>query len=781
MRWLLLVAIAAIIFGVGVTYRKQKKTNEQNKLPSQQPLPPDVSSTYDGFEWDSKDQSTGCLKWRIHAKGMSQSADSSHSELTGVTLQIYHKGKQQCDTKFDLVRSDAATYFNSDALLHSEGDVEITLGEPAQGEPPPTLISIKSSGVTVDINTGHADTDRPTTFDFKNGVGHSNGAVYDPPTKQLLMKHDVIVDWHPVGTHTIPLHIEAPALEYDETAAQIDMKPTGRMTRGDMTLEGDNPVIRLHDDGAGHKYVREIDASAAHGTDVHSGRKLIYSADRVWVFYNDDHLVERIAAEGNAALSSIAQTSQTDITANHVELLFQAHNKESQLTSVTGNGHAVVTSKPLPAPGRQLTDTHVLRSESVTMNMRPGGHDIEQVTSPPPGTLEFLPNQPDAHHRTLDGRNMVIGYGPENRIESFHATDVKTSTEPNAEELRRKQPAFTTVSRELSARFDPKSSDLVFMEQTDNFTYQRGERTARAGKATFDKKQNVMTLDTGAAVSDATGSTSAEHIRLDEGTDDFAAEGNVNSLRLPDKSQKSDSSMLSGDTPMHAQARKMESSNRANNHHTRYEGNALLWQGANRISADTVEIDRDKHTLNADGSVVTQAWEQPKNDEKNKNASAVLTVVHAPHLTYTDTDRLAYYSGGVQLDRPELHLKSKELHAWLADSKADSQLEKAFADGAVEISGARKETSYNGAAEHAEFYTKDPDQAPPKNNAKNAEPPAAKPQQKVVLKGGPPKLVKIYGGKPTTVQGSELIYYPDNGNLVCEGACSDRIPPKVKK
>ena len=46
----------------------------------------------------------------------------------------------------------------------------------------------------------------------------------------------------------------------------------------------------------------------------------------------------------------------------------------------------------------------------------------------------------------------------------------------------------------------------------------------------------------------------------------------------------------------------------------------------------------------------------------------MLTKVYAPHMVYTDQDRLAYYSGGVRLDRPDLHLKSQELHAWLADS-----------------------------------------------------------------------------------------------------------------
>jgi lipopolysaccharide export system protein LptA len=758
-RWLLLVAIAAIIFGVGVTYRKQTKSILKNALPPPQPLPPNVSSTYEGAFMVHKDQKTGCKIYEIASKGMRQTADSSHTDLTDVKMMLYHKAAQLCDSKFDLVQSAAATYFDSEGRLYSEGDVEITLGEPSEGEAPPTLVSIKSSGVTFDTETGHADSDRPTTFDFKNGEGHSNGAVYDPPTKELLMKHDVVVDWHPAGPHAIPLHIEAPSLQYHETTAQIDLAPTGKMTRGDMEFEGESPVIRLHDDGEGHKYVREIDAGHAHGTDVHSGRKLTYSADRVWVFYNDEHLVQRIAAEGNAVLRSAAETSVTDVTANHVELFFDPHEKESVLTRVTCDGHAVVTSKPVAGPGRQPAETHIMRSEAIGMKMRPGGHDIEQVSSHPPSTLEFVPNLPAQHHRTLEGSDMIIGYGAQNRVESFRATNVKTTTDPNAEELRRKAPAAVTASREMTARFDPQSSQLTSMEQTGDFTYQAGDRKARAGKATLDNKQNVMTLDTGAMVSDASGATTADHIRLDQATGDFTAEGSVNSSRLPDQSQKSDSSMLSGDSPLQAQARKMESSNRANRHQTRYEGNVRLWQGANRISAEVVEIDRDKHTLMADGNVVTEVWEQPKDDARKKNAGAVATVVRAPHLVYTDGDRLALYSGGVELDRPEMRLKSKELRAWLADSSADSRLEKAFADGAVEITGSRNKNSYSGNSEHTEFYTG---------------------EQKVVLNGGAPRLTRTVSGKTSTIQQRELIYFLNDGKLVGAGAGTDRLPPKKK-
>ena len=104
-------------------------------------------------------------------------------------------------------------------------------------------------------------------------------------------------------------------------------------------------------------------------------------------------------------------------------------------------------------------------------------------------------------------------------------------------------------------------------------------------KGTLDPTQNIMLLETGARMSDATGSTSADHIRMDQRTGDFTAEGNVNSSRLPDKDQKKNSQMLYGDEPMHAQARKMESADHNRQRALRRSGH--MWQGANRIQAET--------------------------------------------------------------------------------------------------------------------------------------------------------------------------------------------------
>jgi hypothetical protein len=68
-RWLLLVAIAAIIFGVGVTYRKLKKSNRRTPWRRLPRFPPDVSSATRSGKWVTKDQKTGCISYELSSQG----------------------------------------------------------------------------------------------------------------------------------------------------------------------------------------------------------------------------------------------------------------------------------------------------------------------------------------------------------------------------------------------------------------------------------------------------------------------------------------------------------------------------------------------------------------------------------------------------------------------------------------------------------------------------------------------------------------------------------------
>ena len=210
--------------------------------------------------------------------------------------------------------------------------------------------------------------------------------------------------------------------------------------------------------------------------------------------------------------------------------------------------------------------------------------------------------------------------------------------------------------------------------------------------------------------------------------------------------------MLSGDDPLQATARKMDSRNR--NRQIHYEGAVHMWQGANRIQADVVDVDRNldpqKRTLVADGHVVTNLWEEPKDDKKKKAATPVLTEVHAGHMVYTEASRLTHYTGGVQLNRPGLQVKGQELRAFLGEAGADSRLEKAYADGAVEIFSTGKDRTRTGTGEHAEYYTAD---------------------QKVILRGAWVRMVeKIFTNpRPNTTEGKEAIYFANDDRLLVTG------------
>jgi lipopolysaccharide export system protein LptA len=749
-RWLVLVALAAILGGVGLTYRAQKKVLREQAPPQPAALPTELNSSARHWHFTDTDLKTNRVIAEIDAEDFRQVKDSDRVDLKNVTIQIPNKD----DATNDVVKSAAAEFFSADHHLYSEGEVEITLRVPKDGPPSRTLVSIKSSGVNFDSDTYRAETDRPSTFTFENGDGRSTGATYDPNTHELQMHSDVEVDWNPPGPNAKPIKIETQRLSYHEAASQIWLNPWGRLTRENTVVEGNDVTVYLQEDDAGHKIIRKIETTHAHGTDDYPNRKLKYSADYLLVDYDDDGAIRKITGSTAARLVSTSEASETTVTANRVEMDFETQNKESILSHVTCLGNSQVISKPLPVPGRQLGETDVLRSENIEMNMRPGGREIETVVTHTPGVLEFLPNLPTERHRTLHGNDLFIAYGPQNRIQSFRARDVTTRTDPTTEERQRNRTFSVTTSRDLLAHFDPQTSHLSSMEQTGDFAYDEGERHARAAKATLDSDQNVIVLETSARVWDETGSTSANHIRMDQRTGDFTAEGQVNSSRLPDQDPKKNSEMLSGDQPIEAQARKMDSAN--HNRAIHYEGDATMRQGANRIQAAVIDVNREKRTLVADGNVVSYLWEEPKNDEK-KSAAPVLTVVHAPHLVYTEENRLAVYTGGVLLNRPGLQVKARELRAFLAESGADSRLEKAFADGAVEIVQTAPDRTRTGTGDHAEYYTD---------------------VQKVVLRGGTPRLVDSVKG---TMQGDELTYFANDGRLLGSGSSQQPVSSRIRR
>jgi lipopolysaccharide export system protein LptA len=197
------------------------------------------------------------------------------------------------------------------------------------------------------------------------------------------------------------------------------------------------------------------------------------------------------------------------------------------------------------------------------------------------------------------------------------------------------------------------------------------------------------------------------------------------------------------------------------NQNIHYEGNAVVWQGANRVEADRIDINRGRQVFDAHGKVVSQFIDKPKETAagtKSKAAAApVFTVVRAPDLTYTDQTRIAHYQGGAAMTRPGLTVNGKEIRAYLKEGDAGSSLDKALADGAVKIVSTADQRTRTGTSDHAEYYADD---------------------QKVFLDGGDPLLLDSLKGQ---TRGKQLTWWANNDRLLVNGVGNQRADSLLHK
>jgi lipopolysaccharide export system protein LptA len=366
----------------------------------------------------------------------------------------------------------------------------------------------------------------------------------------------------------------------------------------------------------------------------------------------------------------------------------------------------------------------------------------------------------------LDASHLHVVYGTGSYVDTFYAWNVATHTDkphnsvkqaatesrPSGSSPAPPAPALTW-SDELVAKFTPNTNQIATIDQTGNFRYQEGDRKAWAKNAFLEQTINRITLTDGAHVLDDTGSATADKIVMNQANGDMDAIGHVLSTHAPDRNEKPGTSMLDTTQPMQAQADRMET--REDNTKVFYSGHVVMWQGANRISANRIDVDRDAQSLHAVGNVVSELVDNkstgnPQPGQQTAADPPIFTVVHAPELFYRDDTRIALYTGGAKLVRDKMTVTSKDIRAFLTpktkDNSDQSSLDHAIANGDVQISQVVSPTrTRTGTAEHCEYYTKD---------------------DKVILNGGAPQMHDSLKG---ITKGRQLTYFSDDDHLIVEG------------
>jgi lipopolysaccharide export system protein LptA len=566
------------------------------------------------------------------------------------------------------------------------------------------------------------------------------------------MHKDVRLTWRGDKPKAPPMEVEAGSLLYNEATSEVLLSPWSKFRRDTLSMEGGNAVVKLEEGS-----IRTVEALSARGVDKHPARTLEYAADTLHIRFGLGHTLEHVTGNSNARLLSTTATSKTNVNSERLDLEFTPGAEESVLRTALATGGTVIESNPVPRKGpAPPEDTRILKSQIVSLHMRENGTEIDRVETDSPGHVEFLPNRPGGRRRSVEAERMTIYYGANNQARSFTAVSAATRTEQPAVRGRKPQPPALTWSKGLAAHFDNKTGAMTKLEQWDNFRYREGDRQARANRADFETGSELIVLTGNSRVWDPSGSTDADRITMNQKSGEFEAMGSVSSTRLPDQ-KKADSAkkepgggMLGGNEPVQAKANRMTTT--GDNSVITYEGNSLMWQGANRISAQLIRIDRKASRLTAAGQVLTRLLD--KEDPKKKKEQA-FTVVRSTDLDYDEKTRLAHYRGGVTLVRGITTVTAKEIRAWLAPEGSASSLQQAFADGNVRIVQTAKDRNRTGTSEHAEFYTA---------------------EEKIILTGGQPRFEDSAKGSTT---GTRITYFTGDDRLHVEGESKKPVESRI--
>jgi lipopolysaccharide export system protein LptA len=734
----------AVILGIAglvwYSYQQQLALQKRNTAAPPQLLSSTLNSKAEGFVYRTSEGTRTVAELR--AKDYREVKDPGYMELDQMELRLFHEDGKS----FDLVKAAKGNFYPTESRLSSESEVEVQMAVAADGAPTGKILAIKAQGANLEIKTGKMISQGKVEFNFEQeggtGTGHATGAEYDPQTHELHLMHASFLKWLPKDPKARPIEVESEEVRYKEQESKVYLSPWSKMRKEDFSLDAANSEVNLE-----KGVIRHVLAIDAKGLDRAPKRQVDYAAKTLNVDFNARGQVEKVIAEDDAKLNTTGDNGQTRASARRMDLFFIPGEKESLLDKALANGKASIESVPAFKSGVPMAETKVLRSESIEMKMRKNGQDMETVQVHAPGTLDFLPNRPTQRKRHLEGERMTIQYAATNQIESFRSVNVSTKTDPEATAKKGSQPMLTW-SKDLEARFDPKTGEMQRLEQWNEFRYQEGEQRAKADRALQESAANRITLTKNARVWDPTGSTDASEIVLNQKTSEFVATGNVRSTREAEKNAKTGKS----DEVTQATADRMET--RESNSKIRYEGNAVMWQGENRLRAPRIDIDRKAGQLRAFGGITHQMV-----DEKSAQArktGAILTNVKATEMFYSDKDRVVEYRTNVLMSRPGLEVQSNQLRAYLEEDDSErfneqpsGGIEKTFAYGAVRIVETGAQRVRKGSGETGEFYSAD---------------------SKLVLEGGKPEMVDVVKGvEQRRTTGKQLTWFANNDKIIVDG------------
>jgi lipopolysaccharide export system protein LptA len=784
-RWLVIIAVlfTAVVAGM-YFYARARQRDVLKEIPNK--LGFDIKQTAAGFQFSKSDGKR--TLFTIQARDVKQFKLNGRAELHNVSIVLYGRDS----SRFDQIYGDDFSYDKKSGNITASGEVQIDLEAnpkgltgPDQGTPKELKnpIHLNTRDLVFNQESGDASTNARVDFRTPQASGWAVGLHYAGKSNTLTFESQIHVMLG--GQDAASLFATHGTITRDPRVIVLEHP---RLERTAGTLQAEQATFLLGPDNNVEKVLASGDVKAE-AKELINDQMRVRADEAELLLTGKENLLHTSTLTGHVHLERIgSQPMQGD--AGRVIVNFSGQNQVQNVHAEEGvrlaqhaaGAERVAANAPPPqdfdltaqaidffvAQGRRLDHAQTSGAAQITISAAQGSNP---------------PSAQDSNQRTVitAGRfNAKFAAVPDgsNRLTSIHGS-------PNAKivSFSAGAPERVSTSHTLDATFLPQGG-IASVVQQGSVAYSDGQGAGKrmqawAEKALYTPSDKNLTLSGSPRVSQGAMVTTARTIRINRTDGDALAEGDVKSTYNELKEQPS-GALLASASPIHVTSDTMTAHNSPAI--AVYEGKARLWQDANVIQAASIQFDRDRRSLLAQGNagqpvstVVVQAGDEPdrfgeskartgsetkaKKTRPDKAAEAV--TITAARLTYADDDRCAHYEGGVIAKGSAFTASAGTMDVFLRPRTQTSSIQSLTGPAQLDRMVAQTSVVVQQPARRAEGHTLVYTAA----------------DDRFVLTGGPPSIFDAERGKIT---GVSLTFFRADDRVLVEGEAGTPVVTQTR-
>ncbi len=596
-------------------------------------------------------------------------------------------------------------------------------------------LTIKTSYLHYDHPKGIVDTKERVDFDGSRIKGRSTGVTLETTDERAHLLKDVDITIkseaeRKAHTKTGP----AAKSQRDETPDARDARKARKRARKQAKkaararraiASNSKPVEKKSASVLSEKRETRIQSHSAllekqegrvtfTGSVIVSQQKDEMRADRMTGFLDDADKIERIEARGNSRLT---QSEKSEIKSTDMDFFFEeqqltrataaggvdmrtlqsnpekeAHAQRVEATFIEGvqgnavetlraeGGARVIVHAPEVKDEKINPATRELTAANISLRFYEDGKNIESAEATGDAVMKITPVRaaPKTDRKTIRAPRMSATFYEEaSRIKTFTATDnVKVEIEAM---IADDHPLRVTTSKRLDASFLADSQDVERIVQEGDFKYMEGDRNAVSDRAFYDGTKEWLELRGRRPMAwDAKARTQADEIDYDRRDDETHARGDVRTTYYSREATEDATPFKNTKSPVFMTADRADARNKDS--FAVYTGNARGWQDDNFVKGDRIELYQKEKRMVAIGNVESALYETKQETEEGQSEK-VPVFASAKRMTYSDTDRVVHYDGGVKARQGTDRIDAEVIDVYLM--KETNEVERMTAEGNV--------------------------------------------------------------------------------------------------